>query len=39
LLELLELAEIGSARTIDPGKEAVDGLGAYVEPITDGVFF
>jgi hypothetical protein len=39
LLELLELAEIGSARAIHPGKEAVDGLGAYVESITDAVFF
>lgn len=39
LLELLELAEIGSTRAINPGKEVVDGLGAHVESITDGVFF
>jgi hypothetical protein len=34
-LELFELAEIGSVQAIDPGKEAVDGRGQYVEPITD----
>lgn len=33
LLELFKLAEIGLMQAIDPGKEAVDGRGAYVEPI------
>lgn len=35
LLELFELAEIGSLQAMDPGKEPVDGRGAFVEPITD----
>jgi hypothetical protein len=35
LLELFELAEIGSVQAMDPGKEPVDGRGALVEPITD----
>lgn len=35
LLELFELAEIGSVQAMDPGKEPVDGRGAFVEPITD----
>lgn len=32
---LFELAAIGSIQAMDPGKEAVDGRGAFVEPITD----
>jgi hypothetical protein len=35
LREWFDLAEIGSIQAIDPGKEAVDGRGQYVEPITD----
>jgi hypothetical protein len=35
LQEWFELAEIGSIQAIDPGKEAVDGRGQYVEAITD----
>jgi hypothetical protein len=35
LLELFDLAEIGSVQAMDPGKEPVDGRGALVEPITD----
>jgi hypothetical protein len=35
LLELFELAEIGSKQAIDLTKEAVDGHGTYVEPIID----
>lgn len=32
---LFELSAIGSIQAMDPGKEAVDGRGAFVEPITD----
>jgi hypothetical protein len=35
LLGWFDLAEVGSVQAIDPGKEAVDGRGQYVEPITD----
>lgn len=32
---LFELSAIGSIQAMDPGKECVDGRGAFVEPITD----
>ena len=39
MLELFELAGIGSVLAIDLGKEAVDRRGTYVGPSTDRMFF